>query len=172
MNSRLILLLLLAVAPGCVAVDPPAVVPEVDLSRYAGTWYEIASYPTTFQADCTGTTATYAIRDDGKVTVFNKCFLGSLDGRENTITGVARVVDAAEPAKLAVSFFGPFEAPYWIIELEPDYQYAVVSEPTRSFLWILSRTPQMEEQVFAGLLAELESRGFDVSRLRRTLQAE
>lgn len=157
---------------GCVSLfDPPPVVAEVDLSRYAGKWFEIASYPTAFQAGCTGTTAEYGLRDDGSVSVLNTCFLDSLDGERNTIQGSARVADAAEPAKLLVTFGGFFEAPYWIIGLDEQYEWAIVSDPTRSFLWILSRTPSLDDATFDAILMQVTELGYDTSRLRLTTQA-
>ncbi len=160
----------LALLVGCISGPPLATVESVDLQRYAGKWYEIASYPAPFQRDCTGTTAEYTLRDDGTVQVFNRCLKGDLTGPEDTIIGTARVVDAETNAKLAVNFGFFFEGPYWILMLDPDYQYAVVGEPTRSFLWILSRTPQMDGAVYEQILADLPALGYDPSRLNRTLQ--
>lgn len=164
---------LLICAAGCPSVtqEPLAVVPSVDLDRYIGKWYEIASYPAVFQAGCTGTTAEYTLRDDGRVGVLNTCYQGQLDGPVNTIQGTARVVDAETNAKLKVSFFFPFEGDYWIIDLDEDYQWAVVGEPGRKFLWILSRTPTMDDVLYQLILDRLPDAGYDPSRLRRTLQA-
>ncbi len=157
---------------GCVSLlDPPAVVADVDLERYAGKWFEIASYPTAFQSGCTGTTAEYGLLDDGRVSVLNTCFLGSLDGEKNTIEGSARVADPAEPAKLLVTFGGFFEAPYWVIGLDDQYQWAIVSDPTRSFLWILSRTPTLDDATLDAILSQIVDLGYDTSRLRFTPQA-
>jgi apolipoprotein D and lipocalin family protein len=157
---------------GCIATGPELeVVSDVQLDRYDGKWYEIAKYPVSFERGCSGVTAEYTIRDDGRVTVLNTCLEGSLDGPVRTIEGTARVVNAVEPAKLAVSFFGPFEAPYWVIDLDgesPDsepYQWAVVGDPTRQFLWILSRTPQLDEDIYAGIIARLPDKGYDPARL-------
>ncbi len=156
---------------GCLSANPPLpVVASVDLTRYAGVWYEIARFPAPFQRDCTGTTAEYTLQDDGTVRVVNRCRSGSLDGPERTIEGTARVLDPLEPAKLGVRFFGPFEAPYWIILLDDEYQWAVVSEPTRTFLWILSRTPAIDDALLNELYVELVDLGFDPGRLESTPQ--
>lgn len=162
----------LLVGLGCTSMlfPPLDVVPSVDVQRYAGKWYEIASYPTPFQRGCTGTTAEYSLRDDGRVRVVNRCFQGSLEGPEQSIEGSARIVDAETNAKLKVSFFGPFEGDYWIIELDEDYQWAVVSEPSRSTLWILSRTPTLNDETYDMILGRLIDRGYDVTRLNRTPQ--
>ena len=149
---------------------PLETVPSVDLARYAGTWYEIASYPQRFQKGCTGTTATYTLRDDGKVEVLNRCARDSLNGRVTVAKGKAKVVDTRTHAKLKVSFFWPFWGDYWIIDLGRDYEYAVVGHPKRKYLWILSRTPVMDETVYDGILDRLRAQGYDTKRLVRTLQ--
>jgi apolipoprotein D and lipocalin family protein len=143
------------------------VVPEVDLARYAGRWYEIASFPQRFQQGCTDSRAEYRIRPDGRLDVVNSCLR---DGKIATARGKAWVVDRATKAKLKVSFFWPFRGDYWIIYLGPDYEYAVVSAPSMDYLWILSRTPQMEEQRYQEIVRRLRERGFDTARLNRTTQ--
>ncbi len=157
---------------GCVAPPDgtsPTPVAEVDIERYMGLWYEIASYPAPFQLGCTNTTAEYALRDDGTVTVRNCCDLLTPGGFENCISGSARAVDPATNAQLKVSFgFG--EGDYWIIELDDDYQWAVVSEPGRRLLWILARTPQIDDATYMSILERISEQGFDLGRLNRTTQ--
>jgi apolipoprotein D and lipocalin family protein len=172
-------LLLAAASTGCAAstterlgLGPVDVVAKVDLQRYAGTWYEIASFPQSFQRGCTATTANYTLLEDGDVRVLNRCRKGSLDGEEDTAEGRARVVDPGEPAKLEVSFFRPFWGKYWVVELDPDYRYAVVGHPSRDYLWILSRTPQLDDATYQGILTRLEAKGFPIDRLQRTLQPQ
>ncbi len=146
---------------------------QVDLSRYIGSWYEIAKYPTSFQTQCFGAvTAEYSLNDDGSIRVVNTCREGALDGPESTIEGTATVADTTTNAKLNVSFFPPFAAPYWIIDLDAEYQWAVVGEPSRSFLWILSRTPQMDDATYQDILSRLPDKGYDVSKLELTPQPE
>lgn len=151
-------------------LPPLQTVEQVDLQRYLGTWYEIASYPQRFQKGCTGTTATYSLRDDGEIDVLNRCRKGALDGPEDVAQGRARVTDLATSAKLEVSFFGPFWGDYWIIDLGPAYEYAVVGHPGRDYLWILSRTPTLEPAVYEGILRRIEAQGYDLTRLHKTLQ--
>ena len=151
-------------------LPPLQTVPQVELQRYLGTWYEIASFPQRFQRGCTGTTASYALRPDGEIDVLNRCRKGSLEGKEDSAQGRARVVDPVTNAKLEVSFFRPFWGDYWIIDLGPDYEYAVVGHPSRDYLWILSRTPTMESAVYQGILQRLTAQGYQVERLNRTLQ--
>jgi apolipoprotein D and lipocalin family protein len=151
-------------------LPPLETVPHVDLARYVGTWYEIASFPQSFQRGCVATTATYTTRDDGDVDVLNRCRKDALDGPEKSARGRARVVDAATNAKLEVSFFRPFWGDYWVVDLGTDYDWAVVGHPGRDYLWILSRTPTMPEATYEGILARLKTQGYDTSRLMRTLQ--
>jgi len=174
--DRLLLTLLLATpiraaTAGPTGPPPLQTVPYVDLTRYMGTWYEIASFPQRFQRGCTGTTATYTLRTDGTVEVVNRCARDSLDGRITVARGRARVVDRTSQAKLEVSFFWPFWGDYWIIDLGPDYEYAVVGHPTRNYLWILSRTPTLPAEVYAGILERLRRQHYDTTRLLRTTQA-
>jgi len=171
------LLLALLLTPACSTTSTvrsglPALqtVASVDLQRYLGTWYEIASFPQSFQRGCTATTATYSLKDDGEIEVLNRCRKGSLTGRETTALGRARVTDTATNARLEVSFFGPFWGDYWIVDLGQDYEYAVVGHPGRDYLWILSRTPELEDGVYAGILERLVAQGYDTARLARTLQ--
>lgn len=149
---------------------PLEVVEHVDLDRYLGTWYEIASYPAWFQRNCTAVTADYSLRDDGLIRVVNSCRKGSLDGPLKRSTGRARVVDRATNARLEVSFFGPFWGDYWIIDLDPDYQWAVVGGPKRKYLWILSRTPQMDPALYDEIVARLPAKGYGPDGLNKTLQ--
>lgn len=151
-------------------LPPLETVPQVDLSRYVGTWYEIASFPQRFQKGCTGTTANYTLQENGEIRVFNRCRKGSLQGEEDSAEGRARVTDPATNAKLEVTFFWPFWGAYWIIDLDPDYQFAVVGHPGRDYLWILSRTPTMEEEVYEDIIERLRKKRYQVEKLQKTLQ--
>lgn len=149
------------------SLPPLEPVPAVELNRYVGEWYEIASYPQRFQQGCTATTATYTLRPDGEIDVVNTCRKERLDGELDSAHGRARVVDGA---KLEVSFFRPFWGDYWIIQLDPDYQWAVVGHPSRDYLWILSRTPTISEDLDRAIRARLTQQGYPLDRLQRTLQ--
>ena len=107
---------------------------------------------------------------DGEIDVLNKCRKGELDGPEDVAEGRARVVDRETNAKLEVSFFGPFWGDYWIIDLGPNYEYAVVGHPSRDYLWILSRTPTLEPNPYDGILSRLEAMGYPLEPLEKTLQ--
>lgn len=149
---------------------PLTVVDWVDLQRYSGKWYEIASYPAWFQKGCTGSTAEYRLLPDGKIEVINRCRKDRLDGPLKEAKGKAEIVDAATNAKLKVWFFWPFKGDYWIIDRDPEYQWAVVGLPSRRYLWILSRTPKMDKAIYEGILGRLPQKGYDAQRLRKTLQ--
>ncbi len=147
---------------------PMKVVPSIELTRYAGKWYEIARLPNRFQRNCAGdTTATCQLRPDGKLSVLNEC--RRPDGRVISAKGTARVASAKGPnTKLKVTFFWPFYGNYWIIDLDPDYKWAVVGEPSRDYLWILSREPRLNDELYSQILARASQQGYDVARLVKT----
>jgi apolipoprotein D and lipocalin family protein len=145
-------------------------VPFVDLGRYVGTWYEIASFPQSFQRGCFGTTATYSLSEKGFVIVENRCNRNGINGEESYIKGKAFVKKNSGNAKLYVQFFWPFRGKYWIIDLDKEYTYSVVSHPNKKYLWILSRSPEMDAQTYQEILSKLESKGFDLSLLKKTIQ--
>ena len=151
-------------------LPPLRTVEKVDLSRYLGTWYEIASFPHSFQKGCTASTANYTLRADGEIDVVNRCRKNSLDGPEQVAHGRARVVDKQSNARLEVSFFGPFWGPYWVVDLGADYEYAVVGHPGRDYLWILSRTPTLAPEVYEGILRRLAEQQYPTERLVKTRQ--
>ena len=145
-------------------------VEHVDIGRYMGTWFEIAKLPQRFEKGLVGITATYSMLPNGKVRVLNKGYKGDFNGNTKTAEGRAMVVDTKTNAKLKVSFFWPFTGNYWILELGEDYEYAVVGDESRKYLWILSRTPQMDEATYNNLLKRVQAKGFDVSKLEKTPQ--
>jgi apolipoprotein D and lipocalin family protein len=135
-------------------------------SRYAGTWYEIASYPTQFQRGCTKTTATYAVQADGSLSVFNTC---DVNGEEKAIAGTATLTG---PGRLEVQFSSvPFvKAPYWVLWVDEDYQTAVVGVPSGRAGWILNRTPTLRADRLQAAKDILKFNGYDLSQLRMTPQ--
>jgi apolipoprotein D and lipocalin family protein len=173
--SGITLMLVLLISQSCAMADkqaapPLEVVPFVDLTRYTGLWYEIGRFQHRFQERCVGSRATYTLRSDGKIAVLNECHEGSFSGKIRTAKGIARVVDKKTNAKLRVSFFWPFSGDYWIIDLGRDYEYAVVGHPDRTYLWILSRTKKMDETLYQDILVRLETKGYDTTKLLRTVQ--
>ena len=157
-----------AVFPFLAAAEDEAVemstVDKVDLTRYVGLWYEIAKIPNKFQDQCArGTTAEYTVRDDGRLTVVNRCFKdnGDLDEAK----GEAKIVDPDTNAELQVSFVSflgwrPFWGDYWVIGLDEDYQWAVIGTPERKFGWVLARTPTLAASVLEEIFLILERNGY------------
>jgi len=146
-------------------------VPSVDLSRYLGTWYEIANFPQRFQRGCTASTAAYTLRADGDIDVVNRCRMDTPDGPEKIARGRARVVDKSTNAKLEVSFFRPFWGDYWIVDLGANYEFAVVGHPSRDYLWILAREPRLDPLVYDAIVSRLTAQGYETQRIVRTIIA-
>lgn len=172
---RELLALMLVGSAGCrtttterLGLPPPETVRAVELERYVGRWYEIASIPQSFQRGCVDTTATYTLREDGEIGVVNRCVRPLYGAKVSEIEGRARVVDPGSRAKLEVSFFPPFWGDYWILELGPSYEYAAVGSPSRDTLWILARAPRLPPGVYRRLLERLRAKGFETKRLVRT----
>lgn len=166
---RILLSTLFLAAGAACAAEPLTTVGTVDLPRYAGQWYEVAKYPNRFQRQCIGdTTATYRLRDDGNVDVANRC--RTRDGIDEA-NGVARRVDGRTD-RLEVSFLPAVLrwlpigwGRYWIIELAPDYRYAVIGEPSREYLWVLARTRTLSPEDRRAIEARLPAHGYDPTRL-------
>lgn len=150
--------------------DPP-VVAHVDLARYQGKWYEIARLPTRFERDCASdVTAEYQLRKDSSIAVINTC--RKPNGELKQSKGTAHLRDPRGPnSKLKVSFFWPFTGDYWILKLDPQYRWSLVGTPDRRYLWLLSRSPQMEPATYQAILQTARQLGFDTNRVQRTKQS-
>lgn len=163
------ILLTMGIATGSVACDVKPVlttVSSVDVNRYLGTWYELAAYPQFFERGCTNVKATYSLKD-GYIEVYNESMK---DGKPNNIKGKAFVVPDSCNSKLKVQFFWPFKGDYWIIDLAPDYSWAIVSDPKLKTLWILSRSKMMDADLYYSLIEKLERRGFDRNKIIKMKQ--
>lgn len=159
----LLLLLLLGCSGSTLPLDT---VSSVDLERYSGRWYEIASLPVSQQRCCSCTTAEYEIVDATTVRVINTC---RRDGAIDRVEGKAFVVEGSNNAKLRVQFFWPFRGDYWVIGLDDNqYSWAVVGLPSRRYCWILSRTPTMDAELLRRLVDDLKSKGFATDQLQHT----
>lgn len=159
-----------AVPPTSPERPPLQTVKQVDLNRYSGRWYEIARTPNRFEDDCVGDVRVlYEMQPDGKLHLSNEC--RKHNGKTESAHGYANVVEPGTGSKLRVTFFWPFFANYWIIELDPEYKYAVVGEPDRKYLWIISRTPQMDATTYNELIRKIASHGYDVGRISKTPQS-
>ena len=146
----------------------PTAVENLDLDRYLGSWYEIARFPNRFEKKCDrDVMARYtATTKPGRITVRNEC--RRADGRLTVANGYGRVDGPG--GRLRVSFFRPFWAKYWVLAIDPDYQWSLVGEPKREFLWILSRTPALSAEVIDAIKAKATEQGFDIARLQMTPQ--
>jgi len=147
------------------------VVAALDVQKYLGTWYEIARYDHSFERGLVGVTANYSLLADGKIKVINSGYKNSLDGKFSQAVGKAKIPNPAnEPAKLKVSFFLFFYGDYFVLEVDREYQWALIGSSSDKYLWILSRKPQMEEELYNELLEKLQKRGYDVSKLIKVEQ--
>lgn len=155
---------------------PVKTIASLDVPRYLGTWYEIAKFPNWFQKKCVGNTkAVYSSRSDGNLRVLNSC--KQADGETSEAEGTARQIGAKDSPKLEVrfapvwlSFIPMVWGDYWVIDLDSQYQIAAVSDPKREYLWVLSRTPQLDPKVYDDLLRRLQAQQFDVRKLELTPQ--
>ncbi len=163
------ILLKLGIAATFVSCDSKPLVKavaSVDLNRYMGTWYELASYPQFFERGCINVKATYIMKD-GYVEVYNESLK---NGKPNNIKGKAFVVPKTDNAQLKVQFFWPFKGNYWVIDLAPDYSWAIVSDPKRKTLWILSRNKIMDTELYNSLIEKLEIKGFEKNKIIKMKQ--
>lgn len=152
-------------------LSPPATVPSVDLSRYAGEWYEVARLPVFYQGDNERAIATYTLRSDGQMDVINTAI--RQDGTKHSVTGLATPVPNSGNAKLRIKINKwpatwipvPTQGNYWILELAPDYSYALVGTPDRKFLWLLSRTPTLSTSKFTALIERADALGYHTDKL-------
>ena len=147
---------------------PLATVAKVDINRYLGLWYEIARIDHSFQKDCVASTAEYSLRPDGFIKVVNKCRKKDIKGELASVEGKAWVIDKDTNAWLKVQFFWPFRGDYVIIDLDgKDYSYAVVGHPSRDYLWVLSRVPQMDDGTYREILNKISQQGYDINRIKK-----
>lgn len=150
---------------------PLDTVKEVNLARYAGTWYEIARLPNRFERGLICVNATYRIMDDGRIRVINRGRPEKDLSRLKEARGVAWVPDEKNKGRLKVSFFWPFSGNYWIMKLDSSgYRYALVGDPSREYLWILARETSIDKKLYDELTRHAKERGFDISKLYRTPQ--
>lgn len=145
-------------------------VAKVDLQRYLGKWYEIARIPNWFEKKCDRDVVAEYTLSNGSISVTNTCV--KPNGKIACSRGRAKVVDTVTNAKLKVTFFWPFYGNYWIIGLDPEYRWAIVGEPTRKYLWILSRTPSLSRETMQALVQAVNDCGYQASELIYTHQSE
>ena len=141
-----------------------------DLNRYLGKWYEIARFPHSFEKGLVGCTANYSLRSDGKVKVENAGYRNTLDGEYDTAVGKAKLAGKPADGHLKVSFFLFFYADYFIMDMDPDYQWALIGSKADKYLWILSRTPQMDDVTYNKILDKARDLGYDLELLYKVPQ--
>ncbi|MDA3954557.1 MAG: lipocalin family protein [Bacteroidales bacterium] len=140
-------------------------VKEVNINNYLGEWYEIARLPNRFEKGLECVTATYSLNENGKIDVLNKGFSVKNKEEFKTAKGIAWIPDSKCPGRLKVSFFRPFSGKYYIIALDKEYKYALVGDPSRKYLWVLSRTKKLEDVVYSNLINIAKSQSFDVNKM-------
>lgn len=181
MKLLFVFLLVVHAAMPVVAADasqPLRTVESLDVPRYMGTWFEIAKYPNRFQKQCVAnTSAEYSLQKDGTVKVINRCQLSN--GEMEEVVGQARQIGGLTSPRLEVRFAPAWLSwlpmvwgDYWIIDLDPEYQLVAVSEPKREFLWVLSRTQQVNPNKYDALRQRLNAKGFDLNRLELSPQGD
>lgn len=166
----LVFLIPLSLFWGCKTPLPLSTVPSVDLSRYSGRWFEIARLPISSEKDCNCVTATYKESGKNYVWVTNRCQDGS-SGNIRKIKGKAFAQKGSNNSVLKVQFFPLIKAPYYIMELDTAYQYAMVGSPYRNYLWILSREAVMPAEVYDSLVVKAKKAGFNTEKLEKTNQS-
>jgi apolipoprotein D and lipocalin family protein len=166
-NLKIIIMLNLITLSSCKTQGLP-VVNQVDIHKYAGTWYEIARLPNSFEKGLENVSATYSLKENGKIKVLNKG--QKVSGKINQIEGVAWIPNPDCQGKLKVRFFWPFAGKYWILSLDKDYNYVLVGEPSRKYLWILSKTKTLDEHIYNNLLQQAKQYGFDIDKLVKIKQ--
>ena len=161
--------ILLSAGSGCKNDKPEnmdfSTVKELDLERYMGTWYEIARFDHSFERGLVGVTASYELRPDGKITVINAGYKNSLDGKYKEAKGKAKQPNPDEPGKLKVAFFLFFYADYFVLELDENYRWVIIGSSSDKYLWILSRTPQLEQESLDSILKKARERGYNTDKL-------
>jgi apolipoprotein D and lipocalin family protein len=164
MTKRLLILLSMASFLSCKTTQDLPTVEKVEISKYTGQWYEIARLPNSFEKGLECVTATYTQKSNGKIEVLNRGY-SSDKGRYKTAKGTAWIPDSNFPGRLKVTFFWPFSGNYYIISLDEDYQYALVGDPSRKFLWVLARSKTLETPIYDDLMKNAESNGFDINQV-------
>lgn len=149
----------------CIGVpDDIEPVDNFDINQYLGTWYEIARLENSFEAGLSNVTAEYSLNSNGSVKVVNRGY-NDAEGDWQDITGKARFVDEPNIAHLKVSFFGPFYSSYIVFELGEEYEYAFVTGVDKDFLWLLSRTPEVDQSLIDQFLETAEEKNFNLDEI-------
>ena len=149
----------------CKTIKDLPTVKNVDIEKYSGQWYEIARLPNSFEKGLECVTAKYTVKKNGKIEVLNKGYSSENSGEFKTAKGTAWIPNAKYPGRLKVTFFWPFSGNYYIISLDENYKYALVGDPSRKYLWILSRRRSLESLTYSKLLDIAKNNGFDINNI-------
>ena len=169
MIRKTLILLAMASLFSCKTTQDLPTVEKVDIQKYSGVWYEIARLPNSFEKGLECVTATYTPKRNGKIEVLNKGFTDK-KGKMRTARGTAWVPDPAYPGRLKVTFFWPFSGNYYIISLDENYRYVLVGDPSRKYLWVLSRSKELDSAVYSRLMDQAKNQGFSVDQVMQTDQ--
>ena len=163
---------LLAAVPGCDEEDGPKLeaVAHLDLQRYMGSWYVVSMIPTFLEEGAVNAVESYTLKEDGSIGIRYGFRRNTPDGARKSMRGEATVFDTTSGAEWRVQFYWPFKLPYLVIDLDPDYRYAVVGEPGRKYAWIMSRSPELDRATYEAILARVAAKGYDVSRFQEVAQ--
>jgi len=164
MKRNLLILMSMLSFLSCKTTKDLPTVEELNLNKYSGLWYEIARLPNKFEKGLECVTATYTLKDNGKIEVLNKGF-SSEKGAYKTAKGTAWLPDKDYPGRLKVSFFWPFAGNYYIVTLDKDYTYALVGDPSRKYLWVLARTKTLDPLIYSKLMDTAKTDGFDITQM-------
>jgi apolipoprotein D and lipocalin family protein len=151
-------------------VDAMKTVAQVDLSRFMGDWYVVGNIPTFVERGAVNAVETYRMREDGRIDIAFTFRKGAPDGKRKRYRSTGFVINDKTGAEWRVQFFWPVKFPYFILELDPDYHYTVVGVPSRKYVWIMSRTPRLDEAVYRDLLNRLEGHGYDINKIQKVPQ--
>jgi lipocalin len=171
MKPKLLILLSMATFLSCKTTQDLSTVEHVEIQKYLGLWYEIARLPNNFEKGLECVTATYTLKDNGKIQVLNKGHSINKENVSKSAKGTAWVPDDKHPGRLKVTFFWPFSGNYYIMALDENYQYALVGDPSRKYLWILSRTRALDDDIYAKLMDHAREDGFDIDKVIRVDQS-
>ncbi len=160
-------LALLAACNSAPPANAPPTVASVDVGRYLGTWAQQGMVPNKFQKMCTSNTRATCAKDGDGLTVLNQCV--DANGKPVEAKGVAKIVEGSNNAKLKVSFFRPFYGDYWILALDPDYQWVLVGDPARENGWVLSRAAKLDDATYNAILDKAAVLGYDKTRFVRSV---
>ncbi|MEM1203962.1 MAG: lipocalin family protein [Acidobacteriota bacterium] len=160
----------LACASSPSGVEPLPTVDFVDMDRFMGDWFVLAIIPNAIEKDAYASVESYARRPDGRVDITFTFRKGGFDGKEKTLDMVGTVFDTSTNAEWRVRPFWPLNLRYLVTDLADDYRYTVIGHPSRDFLWIMARDRELPEDDWKGILARLESQGYDLGRIQRIPQ--